>query len=95
MLKVIALMKAKGFLGDCSPLKTMFAHFSTATKQIQLDAVLTNLPAFQASPTCGFAVFSTHEANAIQTRHMSDCLSGRNGTSNPETWKKVLKLCIV
>lgn len=42
-----------------------------------------HVPAFQASPTCGFAVFSTHEANAMQTRHMSDCLSGRNGASNP------------
>lgn len=42
-----------------------------------------NIPAFQASPTCGFAVFRTQEANAMQTRHMSDCLRGRRGVSNP------------
>lgn len=88
-------MKAKVFLGDCRPLKTMFAHFSTVMKQNQFDEVLINLPAFQASPTCGFTVFSTHEANAIQTRHMSDCFSGRNGTSNPEKVKKVMTLGIV
>lgn len=42
-----------------------------------------NIPVFQASPTCGFAVFRTHDANAMQTRHMSDCLRGRRGASNP------------
>ena len=35
-----------------------------------------NLPAFQASPTCGLADFSTHEANAMHTKHISDCLRG-------------------
>lgn len=49
--------------------------------------VFTYIPAFQASPTCGFAVFSTHEANAIQTRHISDCLRGSREASNPS--KKV------
>lgn len=46
-------------------------------------AIFYNIPAFQASPTCGFAVFRTHEANAMQTRHMSDCFRGRRGASNP------------
>ena len=35
-----------------------------------------NLPAFQASPTCGSADLSTHEAKAMQTKHISDCLRG-------------------
>lgn len=58
--------------------------------------ILTHIPAFQVSPTCGFAVFSTHEANAIQTRHMSDCLRGSREASNPskkvtECYRKHLK----
>lgn len=45
----------------------------------------THLPAFHASPTCGFAVFKTHEAKAMQTKHMSECLRGSREASNPLT----------
>lgn len=41
------------------------------------------IPAFQASPACGLADFNTQEANAMQTKHMSDCLRGRREASNP------------
>lgn len=57
---------------------------SKVSSSIQSDiSIFYNIPAFQASPTCGFAVFRTHEANAMQTRHMSDCFRGRRGASNP------------
>lgn len=40
------------------------------------------IPAFQVSAPEPVD-FSTHEAKAIQTKHMSACLRGRNGASNP------------
>lgn len=60
---------------------SMCLHFFPPSKMLLCVAAI--IPAFQASPTGGFADFSTHEANAIQTRHMSDCLRGKSGESNP------------
>lgn len=40
------------------------------------------IPAFQVSAP-GLADLRTQEANAIQTKHMSACLRGKNGASNP------------
>lgn len=60
-----------------------------------LHTVVIHPPAFQASPASGLAVFSTHEANAIQTKHRSDCFRGRKGASNPEIIEIILNKCTI
>lgn len=47
------------------------------------------IPAFQVSAPEPVD-FSTHEAKAIHTKHMSACLRGKNGASNPK--KEALKI---
>lgn len=41
------------------------------------------LPAFQVSADSGSADLSTHDAKAMQTKHMSDCLKRERMPARP------------
>lgn len=49
-----------------------------------------SIPAFQASAASGSEDFSTQEAKAMQTKHISDCLSLEKRPTCPEGSTRIL-----